>query len=156
LRMMIFPPSHRELEKGHGRIERREIKTSTALTGYTLFPHLGQVFRLDRWSSDLQGRNPSHETRYGVTSLSPEKANSERILELVRRHWRIENSLHWVRDVTFDEDRSQVRTGAGPRMMASLRNFAISLLRLLGFDNIAGALRALSWKPNTALQVLGL
>jgi len=94
---------------------------------------------------------------YGVTSRSPDKASPAKLLQLSRGHWAIENKLHWVRDVTFDEDRSQVRTGTAPRMMACLRNLAISLHRLLnGAKNIAEALRHCTWNPAAALQMIGL
>lgn len=93
---------------------------------------------------------------YGVTSLSPEKADAERLLALSRGHWEIENRLHWVRDVTFDEDRSQIRTKAGPRVFATLRNFAIGALRLSGYNNIAAGLRNLSWGGSRqALALIG-
>jgi hypothetical protein len=94
---------------------------------------------------------------YGVTSRPPDKATPAELLTYNRGHWSIENSLHYVRDVTFDEDRSRVRTGAGPRMMSSLRNLAISLHRLLNKAvNIAEALRAYSWNPDFALKLIGL
>ena len=62
---------------------------------------------------------------YGVTSLSPQRATPTRLLALVRGQWQIENKSHWVRDVTFDEDRSHVRCGNIPQVMAALRNTAI-------------------------------
>ncbi len=96
------------------------------------------------------------ETVYGVTSLRPQQADARRIGELVRGHWEIENRLHWVRDVTFDEDRSQVRTGSGPRALASLRNFVISCLRLAGCTNIAQGLRRLAWDWHLPLTLLGI
>lgn len=75
----------------------------------------------------------------------------------MRAHWTIENRLHWVRDVTFDEDRSQVRRGAGPQVMATLRNLAISLLRLAGAPFIAPALRQAGWHgPATIFRLLGI
>ena len=95
------------------------------------------------------------ETVYGVTSLRPEQADARQIGELVRGHWEIENRLHWVRDVTFDEDRSQVRTGSGPRTMTSLRNFAISCLRVAGYVNIAQGLRNLARHWQSPLTLLG-
>lgn len=148
---------HQEVNKGHGRIETRRIQCSTALNGYINFPYAAQVFRLERASTNLKGLNPKREMSYGITSLSPEKATSADLLKLSRCHWSIENSLHWVRDVTFDEDRSQVRTGAGPRMMAILRNLAISLHRLIGgATNIAAALRHCNWNPSQTLQMIGL
>ncbi len=81
---------------------------------------------------------------YGITSLTPQNSDPARVLSLNRNHWSIENKVHWVRDVTFDEDRSQVRKKAGPHVMDSLRNLAISLLRMAGAKNIAQALRSCS------------
>ena len=154
--MRIFPPLYSEHDKGHGRIETRKIQTSTALKGYINFPYAAQVFRIERITTNLRGENHREEIAYGITSAPREKADAKRLLALVRDHWRIENSLHWVRDVTFDEDRSQVRTGAGPQVMATLRNLVISLLRLLGFKNISQALRYHSWNPERALQSIGV
>jgi hypothetical protein len=148
---------HQETNKGHGRIETRRIECSTALNGYINFPYAAQVFRLERIVTDLKGNNQRREMSYGVTSLPSDKATPADLLKLSRCHWRIENSLHWVRDVTFDEDRSQVRTGAGPRLMATLRNLAISLHRLIdGATNIAAALRHCILNPSHALQLVGL
>ena len=154
--MVIFPPKYTTYDKGHGRIETRSIQTSTVLKGYTDFPYLEQVFKIDRVTTDLNGENKSEETNYYITSLSPEEANTPTLLNLTRGHWQIENSLHWVRDVTFDEDRSQIRTDNGPRVMATLRNLAISLFRLNGFDNIAKAIRTFSRKMDRPIQLVGL
>lgn len=96
------------------------------------------------------------ETVYGVTSLKPPQATPQRLLELSRGHWSIENRLHWVRDVTFDEDRSRVRKHAGPQVMASLRNLAISLLRMAGATNIAQALRHCARLGSNVLRFLGI
>jgi hypothetical protein len=94
---------------------------------------------------------------FGVTSLRPLNAHPQRILKIVRAHWAaIENGIHWVRDVTFDEDRSQVRTGTAARAMASFRNLAIGLLRLAGADNIAEATRSCANDARTALRLVGL
>jgi hypothetical protein len=93
---------------------------------------------------------------YGITSLPREQADPARLLALNRAHWAIENRLHWVRDVTFDEDRCRIRKGAGAHVMASLRNVAISLLRLAGAANIAQALRRCAWNRRRALRLIGL
>ena len=94
---------------------------------------------------------------YGITSLpGRNEQEAARILELVRGHWTIENSLHWVRDVVFDEDRSQVRTGNGPRTMATLRNLAISILRLAQASSIAKALRWCSRHVDACCRLIGL
>ncbi|WP_322973478.1 ISAs1 family transposase [Actinacidiphila soli] len=81
------------------------------------------------------------EIVYLITSADARAAPMDLLATWVQSHWEIENRLHWVRDVTFDEDRSQVRTGNAPRVMAALRNTAITLLRLHGHPNIAAALR---------------
>lgn len=143
------------MTKGHGRIETRTIRTSTDLVGYTTFPYAAQVFCIERTVTTLQGTPKHHEIVYGITSLSPARADPARVLTLNRSHWGIENRLHWVRDVTFDEDRSQVRTGAGPQVMASLRNLAITLLRLAGCTNIAAGLRRCARQVVRPLRVLG-
>lgn len=92
-----------------------------------------------------------------MTSLAPTQASPARLLALVRAHWTIENRLHWVRDVTFDEDRSQIRRGAGPQVMATLRNLAISLLRLAGAPFIAPALRHAGWAGQALIfRLLGI
>lgn len=91
------------------------------------------------------------EVVYGITSLGPERATPAQLLQLWREHWHIENKLHWVRDVSFDEDRSQVRAGHTPQVMAALRNVAISVLRLCGARNIAAACRRYAARPALAL-----
>jgi len=96
------------------------------------------------------------ETVFGITSLTVDKANSEKVLSYVRGQWSIENRSHYVRDMAFDEDRAQIRKGKGPQMMACLRNFAVSLLRLAKVQNISKALRDLWAKPHLALKLLGL
>ena len=87
------------------------------------------------------------ERAYAITSLPPERADADRLLEIRRGHWGIENRLHWVRDVVFGEDQSQVRTGSAPQLLAALRNLVISILRLSGVKNITAALRHYGWKP---------
>jgi hypothetical protein len=96
------------------------------------------------------------EVVYGITSLSPERGTPEQLLALVRGHWQIENKLHWVRDVTFDEDRSQVRCGNIPQVIAALRNTTIGLLRWAGYSNIAAACRRFAAQPDLALSLIGI
>ena len=96
------------------------------------------------------------ETAFLITSLSPIEANAEHLMGLARGHWGIENKSHYVRDVTFDEDRSQARKKSGPRVMATLRNFTINILRLIGYHNIAAALRDMAAKPHISLKLIGL
>jgi hypothetical protein len=151
-----LPPEHETIEKGHGRLDIRKIWTSTEINDYVNFPYCGQVACLERYSENLKSGKTRHETVYLITSLSPEKATAERVLNLNRGQWGIENRIYYVRDVTFDEDRSQVRSKFGPRMMAILRNFAISILRLTGVENIAKALRTMAAKPHLALRLIGI
>ena len=91
-----------------------------------------------------------------MTSLASHQATPSRLLELVRGHWQIENQSHWVRDVTFDEDRSPVRCGHIPQVMAALRNTTIGLLRQAGYANIAAACRLLAAQPARALALIGI
>ncbi len=144
------------VDAGHGRIERRQLAASTALADYLHWPGLQQVFRLERTVTSKKTGMQRHEVVYGVTSLASNKADAARLLRLVRQHWRIENKSHWVRDVTFDEDRSQVRRGTIPQLMAALRNVAIGLMRLAGHKNIAAATRRFAVQPWTALALLGI
>jgi Transposase DDE domain len=95
-------------------------------------------------------------TVYAVTSLTHAQANPARLADLIRGHWAIENGLHWVRDVTFDEDASQLRTGTGPHIMAGLRNLAIGILSRAGPANLAAALRHHSRDPTRPLATLGI
>jgi predicted transposase YbfD/YdcC len=146
----------RTVDLGHGRIEQRNLTTSEALVGYSDWPGLAQVFELGRPVITQKTGAERAEVVYGVTSLSPERATPGRLLELVRGPWHIENKSHWVRDVTFDEDRSQVRCGSIPQVMAALRNTAIGLLRRAGYTNIAAACRCLAAQPVRALALIGI
>jgi hypothetical protein len=116
------------VEKGHGRIETRRIALSIEAVEYLDWPGLAQIARLERRRL-IRGRE-SVEIVYLITSLPPGEAGPERILALARAHWAIENRLHHVRDVTFNEDRCRVRAGARP--LAALRNHAITLIRRTG------------------------
>ena len=82
--------------------------------------------------------------------------DAARLLGIWREHWGIENQAHWVRDVVFGEDRSQVRSGTAPQLLAALRNLVLGLLRLIGVKNIAAALRHYGWKPWETLTRIGL
>lgn len=151
-----FPPEHETCEKAHGRLEIRKIWTSTDLNDYVDFPFCGQVACIERHTEELKTGKKRSETVYLITSASPDKVSPKQLLELNRGHWTIENKSHYVRDVTFDEDRSQIRTKTGPRMMAILRNLAISLLRLADYTNIAEATRHMAAKPYLSLRLIGI
>jgi len=144
------------LEAGHGRIEQRRLRASTALCGYSDWPGLHQVFEITRSITRKRTAEQRTEVVYGVTSLCPEQADAGRLLELSRHHWHIENKSHWVRDVTFDEDRSQVRSGSIPQVMAALRNTAIGLMRCAGETNMAAGCRRFAAQPWSALALIGI
>ena len=145
----------RTVDLGHGRIEQRNLTTSAALVGYSDWPGLAQVFELGRHVLFPKTGKERVEVVYGVTSLRPDRATPERLLALVRGQWQIENQSHWVRDATFDENRSHVRCGNIPQIMAALRNTAIGLLRYAGYANIAAASRRLAAQPLQALALIG-
>lgn len=135
-------------------MEKRVVRTTTVLNDYVDWPHLGQAFRVDRYVTDLDGSHPRGEVAFGITDLTPDQADAATIGGLVRGHWGIETRLHWVRDVVYDEDRSQVRTENGPRVMATLRNTAISLLRYVGVPNIQRAVNYLHRHPEQVARIL--
>jgi predicted transposase YbfD/YdcC len=150
------PMAAETVDVGHGRIEQRRLTASTALAGYTDWPGLAQVCQIERHVTLKASRVQRSEVVYGVTSLRPEQAGPERLLGLVRQHWQIENKVHWVRDVTFDEDRSQVRSGSLPQVMAAFRNTALGLIRQAGETNIAAACRRFAAQPWSALALIGI
>lgn len=141
----------RVCEKQHGRLTQWQIDTSTALNEYLAWPDLAQVFKITcQVTFPKTGQTRTH-IRYGITSLTPEQAAPADLLAFTRQHWAIENSLHWVRDVTFAEDRSTLRVGWTHHVMAILRNLALSLLHLHGFFHIASTVRHLAANPGLAI-----
>ncbi|MEV5012570.1 ISAs1 family transposase [Streptomyces sp. NPDC055692] len=123
----------------HGRDEIRRLKAAT-VSGLP-FPHATQALQIVRRRRAVRTGKVSIERVYAVTSLAAHQATAADLAKRVRGHWGIENREHYVRDTTFGEDASRIRTGSAPRAMASLRNLAISALRLTGWDNIAEGLR---------------
>ena len=146
-------PQAVQVDQHGSRIEQRRLWTSDLLLGYSDWPHLAQVCRLERI---VRNKNSTRrDLAYAVTSLPPDQASPQRLLALWRGHWGIENRVHWVRDVTFDEDRSQVRTGSAPQIMAALRNLTISVIRLTGATNVAATLRRCAVHPSRPLALIG-
>jgi predicted transposase YbfD/YdcC len=145
------PVAYTKRERGHGRTERRTLKVTSVAKGLA-FPHAAQAIQITR-RRKVKGKW-SRETSYAVTSLTVTQATHAQLAAIVRGHWGIEDRLHWVRDLDWDEDRSQVRTATGPQIMASLRNLAISILRLSGAASIAAALRYHARRPDRPLQTL--
>jgi hypothetical protein len=137
-------------------MEQRRLTPRQALAGYGAGPGLAQVLALERSVLTKQTGEVRSETGSGVTSLTPQGAAPSRVLELVRGHGQIENLAHWLRDVTFDEDRSQVRWGNIPQVRAALRHTPIGLLRWAGYSNMAAACRLLAAQPVRALALIGI
>ncbi len=144
-------PAHTSVQVGHGRRARRTIRVLTC-PDWVDFPGATQVAQLRRTTTTRH--KTTVDVVYLITSADRMAAPPATLASWVRNHWGIENRLHWVRDVTFDEDRSQVRTGHAPQVMATLRNLAISLLRLAGWTGIATALRHHAQDPQRPLTLL--
>jgi predicted transposase YbfD/YdcC len=144
-------PAHTATTAGRGRRITRTIKVAD-VPDWIEFPGAAQVAQLRR-TVTCKGTK-TVEVVYLITSANYKDAPPRRLATWVQNHWGIENCLHWVRDVTFDEDRSQVRTGQAPRVMATCRNFAISILRIDGWDNIAAGCRHHARHPDHALTLV--
>ena len=128
-------PSRRAVDKGHGRLEERVCAVAPldgAPDDVAALPGRRQAFRIVRRRTVLKSGKTSEETVHGLTSLPPERAGASEILALNRGHWEIENRVHYVRDFSFDEDRSRIRAGKLPRNLACLSNTAISIVRMRG------------------------
>jgi predicted transposase YbfD/YdcC len=95
------------------------------------------------------------EVVYGITSLSRDQADAQKLLQFNRGHWGIENRLHWVRDETFSEDKSRIRTNHGPQQLATARNAAIAICRANQYREIAAARREFAWNPSRLFTILG-
>ena len=112
----------------HGRIETRSIWCSTALNDYLDFPHVGQVFMIERESINKKTGAQSREIALGITSRTPQEASPQRVLAVNRGHWSVE-SVHYIIDWNYDEDRSRIRTASGPENVTRLRRFAVGILK---------------------------
>ncbi len=148
------PVAHRVVEKGHGRRESRTLQLTGVRAGIG-FPHARLAGRIVRNRTETATGETTQEIVYVVTSLGWSDIAPADLATLVRGHWSIENKVHWVRDLTFDEDHSTVRTGTLPQLMATLRNTAIGLLRLRGkHTNIAAATRSLGRQTGQLLDLI--
>ncbi|MGH3282105.1 MAG: ISAs1 family transposase [Trebonia sp.] len=148
------PVAHTATDKGHGRVTTRTIQVLPAPGGLP-FPHVSQVFLIERYVTDLRGHPVSAVAALGVASPEPEQANAADLAGYVREQWSIE-SLHWLRDTLYQEDKSQVRTRSGPRIMAALRNLAIGALRLAGRTDVTEATRWAGRSMDRPFTILGL
>jgi predicted transposase YbfD/YdcC len=144
-------------DRGHGRIQLRTLKVVTV--HHFGFPHAAQVLQVTRKTRDLRDSNIRRWRTvvvYAITSLAFAQASPARLADLLRGHWAIENGLHYLRDVTFAEDASRVRTGTAPQVMACLRNLIIGVLSRAGPVNLAAALRHHARDPTRPLTTLGI
>jgi hypothetical protein len=151
-----FGPWTELTERNKGRNEQRRIAVAEPPPGFS-FPHANQVYLLERNIRDDDGNLISAEAVTGVTDLGPAQASPAQLLAYKRGHWGIE-AHHNIRDVTFKEDASKARTGAAPQVMATLRNAAILILDLAGWQNKAAGLRDLARNTlnQRALDLLGI
>jgi predicted transposase YbfD/YdcC len=145
---------YKEANKGHGRLEVREIWASTQMNQFfeKKWCGIAQVFMIRRTITE-KGET-SRETVYGITSLPRKKANAQRLLQLNRKHWSIENRLHYRKDVTLGEDAAQNRIKGVPQVLAALNGGILALMDFLGINNVAKQLIHYSAHPRNALQLL--
>ena len=148
------PVAHTATDKGHGRITTRTIQVLPA-PGDLPFPHVSQVFLIERYVTGLRGEPVSAVAALGVASPEAGRASPADLARYVRQQWSIE-SLHWIRDSLYQEDKSQIRTRNGPRIMAALRNLAIGALRLAGRPDITEATRWAGRFMDRPFTILGL
>lgn len=154
---VLFPPQkYKTVEKDHGRIEHRAISVVELKPGQSTFPFSNQAFKVERIFTDFNDKTISSETIFGITSLRPNEAGPQRLLEYNRGHWCIENKVHYVRDVTMFEDSSRVRKGSGPRMLAILKNIALNILRSNGVKNISSAIQNFAFNKKDLFCFAGL
>ena len=144
----------RSTEKGHGRVEIRELRTTEILTRHQDWAGLARGFEITR-TRRVKGETTT-EIVYGITSLSSDRADADQLMEAVRQHWGIENKLHYVRDVTLKEDLSRVRCGSAPQVLAGLRNAVVHLIRDVEAESRPAAIEMLNAKPDQAMELLGL
>jgi predicted transposase YbfD/YdcC len=142
------------LNKRHGRIEQRTLIVSTQLNDYLEWPHVAQVFRVERLVQHPRGKGQTREVIYGLTSLTTQEASPEKLLSLFREYWKIENGLHYRRDVTLQEDATRQTVGSSGHNMAILNNLVIGLCLQSGYQNLASARRFFDAHPQIALSLL--
>jgi predicted transposase YbfD/YdcC len=144
----------RDVDTDHGRVTTRTIQVLPAPADLP-FPHVHQVWLVERYTSDPAGAPRSAVAALGVTNLPDDRAGPQCLATLIRQHWGIE-SLHWLRDTLYREDNSTVHTRSGPRVMAALRNLAIGAIRLTGRRDITEATRSASRNMDRPFKILKL
>ena len=151
-----FLTAHK-INYAHGRLEKRTIQTSAMLNDYLDWPGVGQVYRLERefsWIRQGKTYKKSCEIEFGITSLSREQATPTKLLQSRRKHWLVETGLHYRRDVTFREDTTRMTIGASGRILATVHNLVIGLIKRAGYDNAAKARRYYEGHIDQAFSLL--
>lgn len=148
------PVAQVEHGKGHGRRETRTLQVLARVHPALPFPHVRQAVRIVRERVEMTSGEYEREVVYGITDVRDALAGPPVLAGWARGHWGIENKIHYVRDMTFAEDASRVRTGNAPRVMATLRNVAIGLVRLAGEACIASATRHCANRLDHVLTIL--
>jgi predicted transposase YbfD/YdcC len=140
----------------HGRIEIRRVWRTSELNGYLSFPHVGQVFAIERETLNKRTGEKTKDIAYGITSRKKQEADAKRILEVNRGHWSIENCCHYILDWNYDEDRCRIRTGYGPENISRLRKFAISVIKSKKStkETVAQKMRKLSFNVRAVFDYL--
>lgn len=149
-----IPVAYSSVDKGHGRITRRTIQVHPAPDDLP-FPHVNQVWLIERYVTDTASTPVSAVAQLGVASHTPTQATPADLARYVQSHWAVE-ALHWIRDTRYREDHSTVRTRNGPRVLAALRNLAIGAIRLAGRNDITEATRWANRHMSRPFTILGL
>ena len=142
------------VDKQAGRLEERRLTSSSLLNEYLDWPHLGQVFKLERRFTTLATDQVESEVQYGLTNLTAVQASPERLLAIVRSEWGIESGLHYRRDVTYQEDHTRMTDKRMAHVMSIFNNLVISLINRQGFANHAHARRVFNACPDKALALI--
>ena len=146
--------THKHVQKGHGRLETREIWTLTQMNEWfeKEWAGIAQIFHIRR--TVKEGEKTREELVYGLTNLPRRKANAKHLLQFNQQHWHVENRLHYRRDVTLGEDACQVRVSGAPQALAALNGGILALMDWLGVNNVAKQMRHFCAQPHEALQLL--
>ncbi len=148
-------PEATDIEPGtHGRIETRQIWTTTGLNDYLKFPHVKQVFKIKRTRFHLKSQTETTEVVYGITSRPKDEAGSKEVLKIMRAHWSVENSCHYILDWAYREDHCRIRTGYGPENITALRRFAIGILKSKAVGSVTQKMRELGFKTRPVMDLL--
>lgn len=145
---------HTVREHGHGRYEVRSIWVTQDLKDYLDFPFVEQVFKIERRITNKKTGKQTIETVYGITSRSEDEADASEILKVVRGHWSIENSCHYILDWNYDEDRCRIRKGNGPEVISRIRRFAVGLIKSKNVRNVAQKMRELNRNTRSVFDYL--